>query len=91
MLIDLFCTLCSSVVFILALTTDKSRIPNFEFTSCDRSAEDAYSSLVPDPTFAFVGVLVTVRSTLYNYAFHRIMITFNKLFTSSIDLKETVL
>jgi hypothetical protein len=22
---------------------------------CDRSAEDAYSSVAPDPTFAFVG------------------------------------
>jgi hypothetical protein len=28
---------------------------------CDRSAEDAYSSLAPDPTFAFVGVCVALH------------------------------
>jgi hypothetical protein len=36
----------------LNLTTD---IWNGAHGGCDRSAEDAYSSVAPDPTFAFVG------------------------------------
>jgi hypothetical protein len=37
-------------------------------TSCDQSAEDAYSSTVSDPTtFAFVWVGVVLYSTLYDF------------------------
>jgi hypothetical protein len=34
-------------------------------SGCDRSAEDAYSSVAPDPTFAFVGVRIAAHSILY--------------------------
>ena len=32
---------------------------------CDRSAEDAYSSMAPDPTFALSEVRVALHSILY--------------------------
>jgi hypothetical protein len=32
---------------------------------CDRSAEDAYSSMAPDHTFQFVEIRVVLQSSLY--------------------------
>jgi hypothetical protein len=37
------------------LLFDKWTSSIFAITVCDRSAEDAYSSMAPDPTFSFVG------------------------------------
>ena len=36
---------------------------------CDRSAEDAYSSMAPDPTFALSEVRVALHSILYIFFF----------------------
>jgi hypothetical protein len=47
---------------------------------CDRSAEDAYSSTAPDPTFAFVGD--PCCPTLDFVIAFWIMITFYTLLTS---------
>jgi hypothetical protein len=57
MLKNLFHTLYKTDVLILALTTGNPvyLISTNAHGSCDRSAEDAYSSMAPDPTFAFVG------------------------------------
>ena len=55
---------------------------------CDRSAEDAYSSMAPDPAFAFVGG--PCCPTLdFVYMFFGTMITFNTLFTSPIYIEDT--
>jgi hypothetical protein len=57
MLNDLFHTICKTVICILALTTDNPvyLISTKGQGGCDRSADDAYSSAAPDPTFSFVG------------------------------------
>ena len=47
---------------------------------CDRSAEDAYSSMAPDPTFALSEVRVALHSILYMFIW--IMITFDTMLTS---------
>jgi hypothetical protein len=59
MLNDLIHNLCQTVVSILALTTGNPvyLISTKVHGGFDRSAEDAYSSMTPDPTFAFVGGL----------------------------------
>jgi hypothetical protein len=67
MLNDLFPTLCFTVVSILDLTTAN---PYTQFRlrandGCNRSAEDAYSSATPDPTFTFVRGPYFPRSILY--------------------------
>ena len=64
---------------------------------CDRSAEDAYSSMAPDPTFGFVGgpccptldvvylflgLWLRLKKNLY-----RIWFIFNTLFTSPFYIK----
>jgi hypothetical protein len=66
MLNDLFLILCLTVIFILVLTTDNPvyLILTRADGGCDRSVEDAYSSMAPDPTFAFFGVGVALQSNL---------------------------
>jgi hypothetical protein len=50
-------TIFQTVVSVLALTTGNPvyLILTKAHTGCDRSAEDAYSPMAPDATFAFVG------------------------------------
>ena len=47
---------------------------------CDRTADNAYSSMAPDPTFALSEVRVALHSILY--MFFWIMITFDTMLTS---------
>ena len=49
-------------------------------SECDRLAEDAYSSMAPDPAFALSEVRVALHSILY--MFFWIMITFDTMLTS---------
>jgi hypothetical protein len=67
MLNDLFHTLCYTVVSILALSTGNPvyLISTKVHGGCDRSAEDAYSSMAPDLTFAFVGGPCCLTLDLY--------------------------
>jgi hypothetical protein len=80
---DLFHTLYRTFVSILALTTGNPvyLISNKAHGGCDRSAEDAaYSSVAPDPTFAFVGSLCCLTLD-FVFAFC-IINTLDKLLTS---------
>jgi hypothetical protein len=54
---------------------------------CDRSAQDAYFSMTPDPTLAFVGGRCCPAHD-FVFAFW-IMITFNILLTSLSDIAAT--
>jgi hypothetical protein len=67
MLNDLFHTLCQTVVSILAFTTGNPvyLISTKAHGGYDRSAEDAYSSMAPDPTFVFFGGPYYLHSILY--------------------------
>jgi hypothetical protein len=67
---------------ILALTTGNPvhLISTKAHGGCDRSAEDAYSSMAPDPNFAFVGGLCCL--TLDFVFAIWILITFYTLLTS---------
>jgi hypothetical protein len=86
MLNDLFHTLCYSVVFILALTTDNPvyLISTKGARGCDRSTEDAYSSAAPDPTFAVFGRPCCPKLD-FVFAFWT-LITFYTLLTSLFDI-----
>ena len=54
---------------------------------CDRSAEDAYSSMAPDLTFAFVGgPCCLTLDFVYLFFFFWIMITFNTMLPSPISI-----
>jgi hypothetical protein len=79
---DLFHTLCQTVVFILALTTGdpvyliSTRVHDWYY----RSADEPYSSLAPDPSFAFV---VGSCCLTLDFVFALwIMLTFDILLTS---------
>jgi hypothetical protein len=61
--------------------------PYAEWFVCERSAEDAYPSEAPDPTFAFVGGLCC--PTLDFVIAFWIMITFYTLLTSLICIGKT--
>jgi hypothetical protein len=77
------------VISILTLTTGNSvyLIRLRAHGGCDRSAEDAYSSVEPDPTFAFVGG--PCFPTLEFVIVFWIMITFYTLLTSLFCISKT--
>ena len=55
-------------------------IDGLRSSGCINRAEDAYSSMAPDPTFALSEVRVALHSILY--MFFWIMITFDTMLTS---------
>jgi hypothetical protein len=82
MLNDFFHTLCWTVVSILALTMGNTvyLISTKAHGGCVRLAEDAYSSMAPDPTFAFVRCVCCLT---LDFVFALwIIITFYTLLTS---------
>jgi hypothetical protein len=89
MLNDLFHTLCQTFVPKLALTTGNPvyLISTNVHGGCDRSADDAYSSMTPDPTFAFFGGPCCL--TLDFLFAIWIMITFYTLLTSLFCILST--
>jgi hypothetical protein len=56
-------------------------------SGCDRPAEDAYPSMTPDPTFAFVGLRVVLHNTIQFVFSFWIVILLNTMLTSLFDIE----